>query len=256
MKLLLRITCLFLITVIPLLACKPRENNLLIFAPASMKEALVPLGTDFAERTSINVEFSFGGSMTLARQIDLGAPADILITAGLYPIEFLQTKGVIEDDTLTPITTNSLVVVVPTGRTVSAADIKSLFQISERPVIADPKLSPAGSYAKQTLQHLGAWDSLQNRLVLAADVRNAIAYVESGSADLGLVYYTDALNSEKVRQIFVVNAEYHDPIIYPGAIITNTVSKDHGKQFLKYILSSNSKAKLSSLGFGISLSVD
>jgi molybdate transport system substrate-binding protein len=92
--------------------------------------------------------------------------------------------------------------------------------------------------------------------VLASDVRNAIAYVESGAADLGLVYYTDALNSEKVRQVFVVNAEYHDPIIYPGAIITNTVSKDHGKQFLKYILSSNSKAKLSSLGFGISLSVD
>ena len=256
MKLLLKITCLFLIVVIPFWACTPRENNLLIFAPASMKEALVPLGADFEERTQINVEFNFGGSMTLARQIDLGAPADILITAGLYPMELLQAKGAIEDNTMTQITTNSLVVVIPKDRTIHAPDIRSLFQISERPVIADPKLSPAGSYAKQTLEHMGVWESLKNRLVLASDVRNAIAYVESGAADLGLVYYTDALNSGKVRQVFDVDAEYHDPIIYPGALITNTASKDSGEQFLKYILSSKSKANLTSLGFGISLSLD
>jgi len=237
-------------------SCNTREDNLLIFAPASMKEALVPIGTDFEKHTRINVEFNFGGSMTLARQIDLGAPADILITAGLYPMDFLQAKGVIEDNTLTHITTNSLVVVVPTHSTISAPDIESLLQLSERPVIADPNLSPAGSYAKQTLQHLGAWDSLKTRLVLASDVRNTIAYVESGTADLGIVYYTDALNSRKVRQVFSVDLKYHNPIIYPGALIKNSVSKDHGNQFLKYLLSSKPKTKLSSLGFGISLSVD
>jgi molybdate transport system substrate-binding protein len=221
-----------------------------------MKEALVPLGTDFEERTSINVEFNFGGSMTLARQIDLGAPADILITAGLYPMEFLQSKGTIADNSVTQITTNSLVAVVPTDRNILATDIKSLFQTTARPVIADPKLSPAGLYAKQTLQHLGLWNSLEKRLVLASDVRNAIAYVESGAADLGLVYYTDAINSRKVRQVFAVNPQYHDPIVYPGALMKDTVPKDPGKQFLKYLLSSESKARLSSLGFGISLSVD
>tara|TARA_Y100000758_G_C16055462_1_gene423002 strand:- start:129 stop:899 length:771 start_codon:yes stop_codon:yes gene_type:complete len=256
MNLLLRITCLFLIIVIPFLACASRENNLLIFAPASMQQALAPLGEDFEEHTNINVEFNFGGSMTLARQIDLGAPADILITAGLYPMEFLQAKGAIEDNTITQITTNFLVAVIPKDRTIYAPDIRSLFQTSDRPVIADPKLSPAGLYAKQTLQHLGVWESLKNRLVLASDVRNAIAYVESGSADLGLVYYTDALNSGKVRQVFDVDAGYHDPIIYPGALITNTLSKDPGEQFLKYILSSKSQANLASLGFGISLSID
>lgn len=256
MKLLLKITCLFLIITIQFLACTSREDNLLIFAPASMQEALVPLGADFEERTNINVDFNFGGSMTLARQIDLGAPADILITAGIHPMEFLQSKGVIEDNTMTRITTNSLVAVIPKDRTMNAPDIGSLFQISDRPVIADPKLSPAGSYAKQTLQHLGVWESLKNRLVLASDVRSAIAYVESGSADLGLVYYTDALNSRKVRQVFDVHTGYHDPIIYPGALITNTLSKDLGEQFLKHILSSESQANLASLGFGISLSVD
>lgn len=254
MKFPFKLFCLFLIASIPFWSCNPHENDLLIFAPASMKEALVPLGTEFEDQTGIGVAFSFGGSMTLAKQIDLGAPADILITAGVYPMEFLQSKGKIDNTTLIQVTTNSLVAVVPTGRNVSVTDLRSLLQITERPVIADPKLSPAGSYAKQTLQHLGVWGSLQNRLVLASDVRNTIAYVESGTADLGLVYYTDALNSVKVRQIFYINPEYHDTIIYPGGLITNSMSQDSGRKFLEYL--SSSKSKLSSFGFGISLSVD
>ena len=143
MNFLFRTFCLFLIASIPFWACNTRENTLLIFAPASMKEALIPLGTEFEDETGIRATFSFGGSMTLAKQIDLGAPADILITAGVYPMEFLQSKGKIEDNTVIQITGNSLVAVVPTNRNISATDLRSLFKITERPVIADPKLSPA-----------------------------------------------------------------------------------------------------------------
>lgn len=88
-----------------------------------------------------------------------------------------------------------------------------------RLAVGDPDHVPAGIYAKEALEHLGAWSALEPKLARANNVRSAMALVERGEAPLGIVYGSDAVASDKVKVVGVFPEDSHKPVEYPMAIV-------------------------------------
>ena len=115
--------------------------------------------------------------------------------------------------------------------------------------VGEPESVPAGRYAKETLQHLNLWDSLQNKFVFTNDVRQVLTYVESGNADLGVVYSSDVVVAKNVRVIDTAKAGWHNPIIYPGAIVSASRHSAEARAFLDFLTGSAGREVLKKYGF-------
>ena len=115
--------------------------------------------------------------------------------------------------------------------------------------IGTPESVPAGQYAQDTLTSLKLWDPLQPKFVMAKDVTSVLNYVETGNADAGFVYQTDAQGSTRVRIVTVLPTSSHKPIVYPAAIISATKNKQATEDFLSYLKSPNAQQVFAKYGF-------
>ena len=212
------------------------RSELLVFAAASLTDALSEIGQAFEAQSEIGIAFSYGGSQELAQQIASGAPADLFIPAGEFPMEFLADKGKIEREAMN-LLSNKLVVVTRTN----GVQIEKLEQLNtdivERIAIADPDLAPAGGYARESLTRLGLWDELQGKLIIGADVRVTLAYLESGNVDIALVYKTDARVASNVNVLDLVPSDSYSSVVYPAVVVRRSEKKAEADEFLEFLRS-------------------
>ncbi len=233
-------------------ACGPRQpeqRRLLVFAAASLTDSLTELAEEFERTHGTEVSFSFGGSQSLAQQIAYGAPADLFLAAGMFPVDSLRERNHIEGDVVA-LLSNKLVVVaapdVPPVRSLSSlAD-----EFIERVAVADPEIAPAGAYARESLQSLGVWEGLEKKLVFGADVRATLAYVETGNVDVALVYSTDAQIADGLTVLDIVPLDSYSPIIYPAAIPLASNKKEAAREFLAFLKGETAMKVFAGHGFG------
>jgi molybdate transport system substrate-binding protein len=198
-------------------------EKITVFAAASLTNALQDIDETFDRKTGNAVRESFASSSILARQIEAGAPAQIFISADTKWMNYLAKKGLIGAQR--NLLGNELALIAPTNSMLApraidrATDWLRLLGSDGRLALGDPDHVPAGIYAKEALQHLGAWKDLEPRVAPAEDVRGALALVERGEAPLGIVYVTDARVSARVRIVGVFPPASHAPIVYPAAIL-------------------------------------
>ncbi len=193
-------------------------EEVVVFAAASLADALREIATGFEARTGHRVVLSLGGSNDLARQIRAGAPADVFVSASAERMDEVQKAGLVRAADRVDLLSNRLVVVVPAAATVRPATAGDLARV-RRLALGDPEAVPAGVYARQWLEKRGLWERLRDRVVPALDVRAALAAVESGNADAGVVYRTDAAISRRVRVAFEVPVDEAPRIVYAAALL-------------------------------------
>ncbi len=211
-----------------------------VFAAASLREAMDAQARAFEARTGEKVIVSYAGSNALARQIDAGAPADLFISADEAWMDDLDRRGRLAPGTRIDLLGNALVLVAPAASTVSLA-IGPSFPLAAalrtgRLALANPDSVPAGKYAKQALESLGVWQSVERQVARSENVRAALAFVARGEAPLGIVYRTDALAEPGVRVVGTFAAGSHPPIVYPAAVVGASRSP-HARALLDYLRS-------------------
>src|SRR4029079_3474882 len=176
---------------------------------------------DWQETSGVTVKLSFAASSVLARQIEAGGKADVIVSHDQEWMDYLQSRGLIEKPTRRNLVGNRLVLIAP-------ADSKIELKIAPGfPLVGalgggrlgtgDPDTVPVGRYARSALTSLGLWDEIQDRLVRADNVRSAMIFVSRREAPLGIVYTTDALADPKVRIVDTFPANTHAAITYPAA---------------------------------------
>lgn len=232
-------------------ALQPQRAEILISAAASLTDALNEMKDSFEkEHPAIAVQFNFGSSGKLAKQIEQGAPSDVFLSASKKDMDYLGEKELIIKESRVDFTHNKLVLI---AQQESQAAYRSFKEIKTDEIqhiaMGEPDIVPAGQYAKQVLEAVHLWEFLQGKLVLGSDVRQVLTYVESGNAELGIVYSSDAVISKKVKVIAVADSQWHEPIVYPGAILAGTQHKEEAQAFLNYISSDRAKAILEKYGF-------
>jgi molybdate transport system substrate-binding protein len=185
----------------------------------------------------------------LARQISEGSPADVFFSADEDKMDDLQNKQLIVNETRRSLLSNSLVIVIPFDSNSTISDPHQLAKSNWKIAIAEPKTVPAGIYAKKYLQNIGLWSKLMDRIVPTENVRAALAVVESGNVDAGIVYKTDAAISRRVKIAYEIPVKDTPKIIYPVAVIKDTKNLEAAKSFVEYLASEESKAIFTKYGF-------
>src|SRR5699024_3001189 len=227
------------------------QQKLMVSAAASLTDAMDEITEKYeAEHPGIDLEFNFAGSGKLAQQIQQGAPVDVFISANESWMDTLIHDEEIDKSERLDVTGNRLVMITQNDTDIHYESFDEI-DGSELDQIAIGNLDsvPAGEYSKEVLDRLEKWDELENQFVYAKYVRQVLTYVESGNADIGFVYESDALSSDNVKIITYAVPEAHDEIIYPGAILSGSEVQKEGKKFLEYLISEEGQEILEKHGF-------
>lgn len=226
-----------------------QQGNLLVSAAASLKDVLEELKPVFQQANPrVNVTFNFGASGALLQQIEQGAPADVFISAARRQMDTLDQNGQLVPGTRGNLANNKLALIVPKDSR-GVTSFKSLTKPEiKRISIGEPRSVPAGQYAEQVLQKLNLMDQVKPKLVYANNVRQVLAAVESGNADAGMVYVTDAKISDKVKTVVIADDNFHSPIVYPMAVLKSSKNQDAAKAYLKFLSSSQARNVLRKYG--------
>ncbi len=241
--------------VAPMAVARAQSSGLVVFAAASLKNALDEIVADWAKASGKPApRVSYAASSTLAKQIEQGAPADLFISADLDWMDYLDKKSLIRKDTRVNLLGNKIVVVAPRDSRV-ALDLKPGVDLAK--ALAGGKLAmanvdavPAGKYGKAALAKLGAWDGVKDKIAQAENVRAALLLVGRGEAPLGIVYATDAAAEPNVRIVAAFPDDSHPPIIYPAAVARDSKSAD-AKPFLDYLKGSKARPSFEKQGFTV-----
>ena len=235
---------------LPLPAARADQPSVLVFAAASLKNAL---DDAIASYPAAKVTVSYAASGPLARQIESGAPAGIFISADEDWMDELASKAMIEPESRFDLLGNKLVLIAP-------ADSKTSFSFAQksdlvaalgdgRLAIGDPQSVPAGKYAQAALENLGFWAKLEPHLARAESVRAALALVDRGEAPLGIVYQTDATADTGVRVLDRFPESSHKPVTYPAALVKG--ADPAARDFLAWLKSPKAAPFFEKQGFTV-----
>lgn len=218
-----------------------------LLAAASLREVVDELATGFARNNQgFRLVKSYGGTGSLARQLENGAPADIFISANLPWVAYLTKKGLLPSQGTVHFTWNTLV--FAGSADTKASSLQDLLKL-ERIAIGSPKSVPAGEYAMQALQKARLDRPLAKKLVMARDVREALMYAERGEVDGALVYRTDALQAGKAKILFTLPQDLYSRISYPMALTPAGVKNREARVFFRYLQGAEAKRVLAKYGF-------
>jgi molybdate transport system substrate-binding protein len=231
------------------------QSDVVVFAAASMKNALDEIAKGWTAKTKVEVKSSYAASSALAKQIEAGAPADLFISADLDWMDYVEKKNLVKPGTRGNLLGNSIVLIANKDWNKGDVKIGKGFDLAKllgdaRLSMADTATVPAGKYGKAALESLGAWNGVSGKLAQAENVRAALALVGRGEAPLGIVYKTDAAADKNVKIIGVFPDDSHKPIIYPAALLKDSKNAK-AATFLGYLSGPEAKAIFEKHGFNV-----
>nr|WP_036261419.1 molybdate ABC transporter substrate-binding protein [Methylocapsa aurea] len=241
-------------TAAPPAAAPAASTGTVVFAAASMKNALDAVAAAWKADTGKSASAVYASSAVLAKQIEQGAPADIFISADLTWMDYLDKAKLIKPGTRRNLLGNALVLIQPAD---ASTDLKIAPNFDLAGATGDGKIAvctiascPGGIYAKQALESLGVFANVEPKLAQADNIRNALTLVSRGEARFGIVYATDAKADPKVKVVGIFPEASHSPIVYPVALVATSKNPD-AAAFLAYLSSQAATKILLGQGFTI-----
>jgi len=236
-RILLGLGLLWLTIPASLPAAEVQPPQILVFAAASLTDALQEISAAYEKTAHVKVKQSFDSSSVLVHQIEAGAQADVFFSADTAWMDYAQRRNLIQSASRKNVLGNRLVLIAPAQSHIRLK-IAPHFPLAAalgdgRLATGDPESVPAGRYARSALTTLGVWDEIAPRLARAENVRVALLYVARGEARLGIVYASDALADKSVRVVDTFPADTHEAIVYPVALTTSAKSPAAG--FVAYL---------------------
>ncbi|MFV0378758.1 MAG: molybdate ABC transporter substrate-binding protein [Mangrovibacterium sp.] len=230
---------------------KAEPDEIMVFAAASLTNVLNELIDSFNIENKVKVRTNLASSGTLARQIEQAGAADLFISASKAWADYVDSLGLVVASGKATITLNDLVLIAPKESTIEMLTVDSLLDIGALLQggylsVGDPEHVPAGKYAQQALNYYGWHNKLSPQFLPAKDVRSALMVVEMGEAPLGIVYRTDAEESEKVKIVGTFPGQSHKPIVYVACLLNKS---EAGKAFYDYIKSGKTASIWEKYGF-------
>lgn len=230
--------------------------DITVFAAASLRGALDAAAADWQVQSGHQVTLSYAATPALARQIEAGAPADLLIAASADWMDRLEAAGLILAESRRDLFGSRLVVIAPgvdaggeVPELTTDFDFAAALGTDGHLAMAMVDSVPAGIYGRQALSALGLWADLAPRVAQSENVRAALALVATGEAPLGIVYATDAQAEPRVRVLARIPAGLHEPITYPGALVADSAAPDAARAFLDYLSGAEAGQIFAAQGF-------
>jgi molybdate transport system substrate-binding protein len=232
-----------------------RADDVVVFAAASLKDALDAINADWQKASGKHATISYAASSALAKQIEAAAPADVFISADLDWMNYVDERKLIVPATRRNLLGNSLVLIAPAENKPTPVEIKPDFPLAKmlgggKLAMADPNAVPAGKYGKAALTKLGVWDSVSGSVAAAENVRASLLLVARGEAPYGIVYKTDAAVEPKVTIVATFPADSVPAITYPIAQTAASKNAD-AAAFITYLSGPEATKQFEHYGFTV-----
>lgn len=229
-----------------------QQTPLTVSAAISLSNALQEVKSLYqSSQPNVNITYNFGASGALEQQIEQGAPVDVFFSAAAKQMNALQQKNLLLPGTRRNLLTNRLVLITPRNgavldsfRDLTRSQVKKI-------AIGEPRSVPAGQYAQEVLTNLKIFATLKPKFVYGSNVRQVLSFVETGNADAGIVYATDAKQAQSVRVGPTAPENLHSPIVYPVAVLKDSRNAAAAKDFVQFLSSSQARGVFQKYGFGI-----
>lgn len=257
------LTCVLVLFAFAMVGCQKQEqasekqegevtdSKLLIAAAASLEyaftEKLIPMFEQ--NNPNVKIEGTYDSSGKLQTQIEEGMEADLFFSAATKQMDTLVEEGYIEQQTVSNVLENELVLIAPADGTFDGTGFESITKGSTI-ALGDPESVPVGQYAKEALTNLGIWDNIQSKVSFGTNVTEVLKWVEEGSADVGVVYATDAATTDKVRVVAKApQGSLATPVLYPIGVLKNSKNYENAVKFSEFLQSKEAKEIFAQYGF-------
>lgn len=224
----------------------PVELN--ISAAATLRSVLTSTAPAFEESENVRLVFNFGASGQLVKQIEGGAPADVILSASPDAIATLVAGGLASAEESAAFAGNTLVILVPAGNPAGIYGPGDLAR-ADRLTTGDPAVAPYGQKAREWLTGLGLWDEFESRAVFAANAAQGDDYISRGEVDAGIGFASDARGRDDIEIAYTVPAGTIKPIEYVGAPLAASSERALAEAYLSYLLSPEVQKAFVSGGF-------
>lgn len=234
---------------------KPKEaETILVAAAASLKNAyeeeLIPMFQEKYE--NVTVKGTYDSSGKLQTQIEEGLEADVFMSAATKQMKALDEEGLIASDTIVNLLENKIVLIVPNDSQLGLTSFEDITKANSI-ALGDPESVPAGQYAKEALTTLKIYDGIVSKVSFATNVTEVLNQVAAASADVGIVYATDA--ASKADEVKVVaeapEGSLAEKVIYPVAVVKNSEHSETAKAFVEFLQSKEALAVFEKYGFSV-----
>ena len=227
--------------------------ELRVSAAASLTDSMKDLEALYTkDNPEVKIVFNFGSSGALQQAIENGGETDLFFSAAQKQMDALDKSGELAEGTRRDLLGNEVVLIVPKGSTLNIKSFEDLAREDVRRVaLGEPKGVPVGQYSAEILSKLNLLEAVEGKAVYGSDVRQVLSWVETGEADCGIVYATDAAVSDGVEVVTGAPAGSHKPIIYPAAAIKSSKHLDAAKKFLDFTTSEPAKKIFERYGFKV-----
>lgn len=234
-------------------AAKAEQVELNVSAAASLTDVMKEMAANYEkEHPNVKIVFNFGSSGALQQAIQNGGAADLFFSAAQKQMNALEKDGLLADGTRKDLLVNEVVLIVPKD---GGKDIKDFKQLTDAAIqhvaLGEPKGVPVGQYSEEVLTRMGNLEAVKTKTVYFSDVRQVLNAVETGNADCGIVYATDAAVSDKVKVTAKAPADSHKPIVYPAAVLKEAKQLEVAKDFLAFVSNDTSKKLFEKYGFEV-----
>jgi molybdate transport system substrate-binding protein len=224
----------------------PREIT--IAAAADLQFAFRDIAELFEQETGQRVRLVFGSTGLLTQQIEHGAPYDLIAAANIEYVERLSAQDLVLDDSIALYARGRIVLAANRDAGVTATELDDLLDPSIRHIaIANPQHAPYGVAAQEALQSAGIWEQVQGKIVRGENVRQALQYVQSGDAQVGIL----ALSVVDVPEISwtLIEDDLHAPLDQALAVLASSNNPDLARQFASYINGTAGRPVMRQYGF-------
>ena len=232
---------------------KAEPVELHVAAAASLTDVMQEIAAAYEKaHPEVKVVFNFGSSGALQQAIENGGQTDLFFSAAQKQMNALEKDGLLAENTRKDLLVNELVLIVPADGGKPLQDFQQLAEADVQHIaLGEPKGVPVGQYAEEVFTHMGILEAVKAKAVYGSDVRQVLSWVESGDADCGVVYATDAAVSKKVKVAAKAPAGSHKPIVYPAAVLKESKHMDNAKDFLSFVSNEDNKKIFAKYGFEV-----
>ncbi len=231
---------------------QPEAVTILLAAAASLEDSftgtLIPMFNK--QYPWVTVEGTYDSSGKLQTQIEEGLAADLFFSAATKQMNALTESGMIDKDTVVKLLENEIVLIAPVDSE-TVIDAFDKIGAAETIALGDPKSVPAGQYAQEALTTLGVWDAIQSKVSLGTNVTEVLNQVAEGSADVGIVYATDAAQMPDKVKILAAAPEgsLAKKVVYPVGILAQAPQREAAELFMAFLQSPEAMAVFVQNGF-------
>lgn len=228
----------------------------LVAVAANIAPVVQELGAGFERDGGGHVRFSVGSSGDLLRQIEQGAPFEIYIAAAPEYTARIVSGGRADGGAVT-LAAAQLGAFVPADSPLAAApDIESLGrQLAagryRRIALANPEVAPFGVAAYQALRVMGVWAVEKDRIVMGANVAQAVQFTLAGGVDAGFIPASYALLPEVATRgrFHPIPAGWHDPLLQTMVLLRGAGVE--AREFFRHLQSAGARALLARSGYTV-----